>query len=87
MARYHRQLTIALERLDQGLARVHSLIKRGENKQALYYMDNDLKAILTLKDIFQIEEARFIANVSSASDVNTFELINKIKRIIYAGFN
>ena len=35
MARYHRQLTIALERLDQGLARVHSLIKRGENQQAL----------------------------------------------------
>ena len=49
MARYHRQLTIALERLDQGLARVHSLIKRGENQQALYYMDNDLKELLLQK--------------------------------------
>ena len=56
MARYHRQLTIALERLDQGLARVHSLIKRGENKQALYYMDNDLKELYEeLQNIINIE--------------------------------
>ena len=56
MARYHRQLTIALERLDQGLARVHSLIKRGENQQALYYMDNDLKELYEeLQNIINIE--------------------------------
>ena len=59
MARYHRQLTIALERLDQGLARVHSLIKRGENKQALYYMDNDLKELSQeLENIINIEPGR-----------------------------
>ena len=59
MARYHRQLTIALERLDQGLARVHSLIKRGENKQALYYMDNDLKELYQeLENIINIEPGR-----------------------------
>ena len=43
MARYHRQLNIALERLNQGLSRVHTFIKRGENQKALHYMDNDLK--------------------------------------------
>ena len=59
MARYHRQLTIALERLDQGLARVHSLIKRGDNKQALYYMDNDLKELYhELENIINIEPGR-----------------------------
>ena len=59
MARYHRQLTIALERLDQGLARVHSLIKRGENQQALYYMDNDLKELYQeLENIINIEPGR-----------------------------
>ena len=35
MARYHLQLNVALERLNQGLARVHTLIKRGENQKAL----------------------------------------------------
>ena len=42
---YKKQLQTALDRLDQGLARVHSLIKRGENRQALHYMDNDLKEL------------------------------------------
>ena len=42
---YKRQLQTALDRLDQGLARVHSLIKRGQNGQALHYMDNDLKEL------------------------------------------
>jgi uncharacterized pyridoxamine 5'-phosphate oxidase family protein len=59
MARYHRQLTIALERLDQGLARVHSLIKRGENQQALYFMDNNLKELYQeLENIINIEPGR-----------------------------
>ena len=30
MARYKEQLNVAMERFDQGLARVHSLVKRGE---------------------------------------------------------
>jgi len=42
---YKRQLQTALDRLDQGLARVHSLVKRGQNQQALQYMDNDLKEL------------------------------------------
>ena len=40
---YKRQLQIALDRLDQGLARVHSLTKRGKNAEAIHFMENDLK--------------------------------------------
>ena len=42
---YKRQLQIALDRLDQGLARVHSLVKRGKNAEAMHFMENDLKEL------------------------------------------
>jgi len=42
---YKRQLQIALDRLDQGLARVHSMVKRGKNAEAIHYMDNDFKEL------------------------------------------
>ena len=42
---YKRQLQIALDRLDQGLARVHSMIKRGKNADAIHFMENDLKEL------------------------------------------
>lgn len=42
---YKRQLQIALDRLDQGLARVHSLVKRGKNAEAIHFMENDLKEL------------------------------------------
>ena len=42
---YKRQLQIALDRLDQGLARVHSMVKRGKNADAIYFMENDLKEL------------------------------------------
>lgn len=42
---YRRQLQTALDRLDQGLARVHSMVKRGKNAEAIHYMDNDLKEL------------------------------------------
>ena len=35
---YGRQLQIALDRFDQSLARLHTLIKRGENKAAIHFM-------------------------------------------------
>ena len=55
-ARYQQQLNIALERLDQGLARVHSMIKRGKNADAIYYMENDLKDLYgELQNIINIE--------------------------------
>ncbi len=34
MARYKQQLQIALERFDQGLARVHSMVKRGKTQSS-----------------------------------------------------
>ena len=40
---YKRQLQIALDRFDQGLARVHGMIKRGNNADAIHFMENDLK--------------------------------------------
>ena len=42
---YRRQLQTALDRLDQGLARVHSMVKRGNNAEAMHFMDNDLKEL------------------------------------------
>ena len=55
-ARYQQQLNIALERLDQGLARVHSMVKRGKNNEALYFMENDLKELYDeLQNIITIQ--------------------------------
>ena len=74
---------MALKRkMSTNKSRLYALFNRLEKKEDGSYMDNDLQAILTLKDIFQIEEARFIANINSASDANILELINKIKSII-----
>ena len=42
---YKRQLQIALDRLDQGLARVHSMVKRGKNAEAVHFMENELKEL------------------------------------------
>ena len=41
---YERQLQIAMERLDQSLARLRGLIKRGNNQAAIQFMEQgDLK--------------------------------------------
>jgi len=55
-ARYKQQMNIALERLDQGLARVHIMVKRGKNADAIYFMENDLKELYeNLQNIINIE--------------------------------
>ena len=36
---YERQLQIAMERLDQSLARLHTMVKRGDQKDALRFME------------------------------------------------
>ena len=36
---YARQLQIAMDRLDQSLARLRNLIKRGENNAAIHFME------------------------------------------------
>jgi len=59
-ARYQQQMNIALERLDQGLARVHSMVKRGKNNDAIYFMENDLKGLY--------EELQNIINIEPGSD-------------------
>jgi len=56
MARYQRQMNVALERLDQGLASLYQLIKRGKNKEALYFMEEGLKEKYeNLENIINIE--------------------------------
>ena len=53
---YKRQLQISLDRLDQGLARVHSMVKRGKNADAIYFMENDLKDLYDqLQNIIEIQ--------------------------------
>ena len=37
--RYGMQLQSALDRLDESLARLHTMVKRGEQKAALRYME------------------------------------------------
>jgi len=55
-ARYQQQMNIALERIDQGLARVHSMVKRGKNADAIYFMENDLKELFeNLQNLINIE--------------------------------
>ena len=61
-ARYQQQLNIALERLDQGLARVHSMVKRGKNADAIYFMENDLKGLY--------EELQNLINIEPGSSSN-----------------
>ena len=42
--KYTQQLQGALERLDQSLRRLHTMVKRGENTEALRFMEEgDLK--------------------------------------------
>lgn len=56
MARYVQQLNIAMERLDQGLARVHSMVKRGQNTEAIHFMENDLRELYEeLSNLIAIE--------------------------------
>ena len=54
--RYPRQTQEALDRLDQSLATLRTLIKRGQNKEALEFMERgelkerfgDLQSIITI---------------------------------------
>jgi len=56
--KYARQTQEALDRLDQSLARLRGLIKRGENAEAIRFMDRG-----DLKDKF--EELQNIITISS----------------------
>ena len=54
---YEQQVQVAMERLDQSLARLHTMIKRGENAAASRFMLEG-----ELKDRF--EELKNIINIS-----------------------
>tara|TARA_R110002050_G_scaffold75449_1_gene161749 strand:- start:73 stop:291 length:219 start_codon:yes stop_codon:yes gene_type:complete len=56
--KYARQTQTALERLDESLAQLRGLIKRGEQKQALHFMEEG-----QLKERF--EELQSIITISS----------------------
>ena len=58
---YERQIQEHLERLDQSLARLHTMIKRGEQKSALRYMEEG-----ELKERY--EELQNIITISRSGD-------------------
>ena len=58
---YEKQVQGAMERLDQSLARLHTLIKKGEQKEALRYMEEG-----ELKDRY--EELQNIITISQTGN-------------------
>ena len=70
---YERQVQIAMERLDQSLARLHTLIKRGENKAASRYMlEGELKD--RFEDLKNIINISYTSNYGSRGVQNTGNL-------------
>ena len=58
--RYGQQLQTALERLDNSLAKLHTLVKRGQNADAIYFMEKG-----ELKERY--EEMQNIINISQTN--------------------
>jgi hypothetical protein len=60
--RYAEQVQIAMEKLDQSLARLRDLIKRGENQNAIHFMEQgelkeryeELQNIITISSVGQL---------------------------------
>ena len=59
---YARQVQNAMERLDQSLSRLYQIIKRGDQKQALDFMDKG-----ELKDRY--EELQNMINISQTGNL------------------
>ena len=59
--KYGRQMQGALDRLDQSLSRLHTLIKRGQNTDAIRFMEEG-----ELKDRY--EELQNIINISQTGN-------------------
>ena len=59
---YGRQVQIAMDRLDQSLARLHTFIKRGEQKKALQFMEEG-----ELKERY--EELQNIVTISQTGNI------------------
>ena len=58
---YERQVNVAMERLDQSLAQLRNLIKRGQNQDAIRFMEEG-----ALKDRY--EELQNIINISQTNN-------------------
>jgi len=61
---YERQLNNAMERFDQALAQLRGLIKRGQNKDAIHFMENGI-----LKERF--EELQNIISISQTNGMGS----------------
>ena len=72
--KYARQTQNALNRLDASLKRLHGLIKRGENAEAIDYMENgQLKeSYEELQDIITLSSTN--PNMGAAGAINTGHL-------------
>ena len=66
---YERQVQIAMERLDQSLARLYTLIKNGKQNEALDFMNNG-----ELKDRY--EELQNIINISNTGNLGARGTLN-----------
>ena len=60
--KYAKQAQTALNKLDQALAQLHTLVKRGENEKAIEYMEKGL-----LKDRY--EELQNIITISQVGQL------------------
>ena len=58
---YERQVQIAMERLDQSLAKLYTMVKRGQQQEALYFMQEG-----ELKDRY--EELQNMINISKTGN-------------------
>jgi len=67
--KYSRQTQLALDRLDESLAKLHTFVSRNENPQALQFMKEELKErfeelqnIITLSSVGTVGSVRNVPN-------------------------
>lgn len=64
------------------VARLHALFQRLKKQKNGCYLDNNLKDILSIKDIFLIEECKFLNSTNSVCEQDGFDLIKEIRELI-----
>ena len=64
------------------VARLHALFQRLRKQKNGCYLDNNLKDILAIKDIFLLEECKFLNSINSVCEQEGLELIREIKEQI-----
>ena len=72
--KYERQTQEALDRLDQSLAQLHTMIKRGENQRAIKFMEEgDLK-----ERYEELQKQQSAADVKKDEYLKSVELLKKL---------